>query len=93
MPTHDYECKQCNKIEEKFIFIRDLDLPQLCKHGHKQDRLFPKIGATRRDEAPWLRTTTEFLKDGDEETIYKNPVQSRTEYNKLLKEKGLVPVG
>lgn len=92
-PVHDYECKECDKTEEKFVPLADLDLPQRCKHGHVQRRLFPKNGATHCDEVAWIRSTTEFLKDGEPETIHRNPVTTRTEYNKLLKEKGLHPVG
>lgn len=94
MPRHDYYCKKCKVTDERFVNLVDLDMVQYCeKCGEKVDRQFPKIGVTHSDEAPWLSTTTEFLKDGEAETIHRNPVRTRTEYNKLLKEKGLIPVG
>ena len=93
MPLYDFKCGNCDKIEEKAVPLKDFDKPQYCDCGTQLDRQFPMNGATHGDEAPWLATTTEFLKDGEEETIYNNPVSSRTEYNRLLKDKGLEPRG
>lgn len=94
MPTHDYTCHSCNETKERWVPLKYFDDVQPCdKCGKKLERLFPMTGATHGDEAPWLRTATEFLKDGEPETIHNNPIASRTEYNRLLKEKGLEPVG
>lgn len=59
----------------------------------EMERLFPMQGSTHGDEAPWLESTTAFLKEDNDKVIRRDPVRSRTEYKKLLKEKGLVPVG
>lgn len=94
MPRYDFKCHKCDSVEEKFVPLKDYEEIQICeKCGEDLERLFPLVGATHGDEAAWLRTTTEFLKDGDERTIYKNPVASRAEYKRLLKEKGLEPAG
>ena len=94
MPSHDYKCKDCDTTEERVVKLIDFDEPQLCDEcGAVLERQFPRRGATHGDEAAWFRTTTEFLKDGEEGTIHRHPVENRTEYNRLLKEKGLVPVG
>ena len=94
MPRHDYKCKKCDTTEEKFVPLQDFDETQLCEVcGKDLERLFPMDGATHGDEAAWLRTATEFLKDGEPHTIHKNPISSRKEYKQLLKEKGLEPVG
>lgn len=79
---------------ERFVPLKDLNLPQLCEFCEEPlERQFPKIGATHRDEAVWIPSTTEFLKDGEDETVHHYPVTTRGEYNKLMKEKGLHPVG
>lgn len=91
---HDYKCVKCDITEEKFVPLKDYDSPQYCDECNtKLERLFPMVGATHGDEAPWLSSTTEFLKDGDPNVVYNHPVASRGEYNKLMKEKGLEPVG
>ena len=94
MPRHDYKCIDCGTTEERFVPLKDFPQSQFCdKCKAELERQFPKMGATHGDEAPWLNSTTEFLKEGEEKAIHKHPVSSRTEYNKLLKEKGLEPAG
>lgn len=94
MPTYDFECKKCDTVEEKVIPLKDYDELQSCdKCKSKLERLFPMVGSTHGDEAPWLNSTTEFLKDGEPGVIHRHPVASRTEYNQLLKQKGLEPAG
>jgi len=94
MPTHDYECPKCVKTVERFVPLAKFEEPQKCDTcGGVLERQFPRVGATHGDEAPWLRSTTEFLKDGDPAIVHNSPVSSRKEYNKLLREKGLEPAG
>lgn len=93
MPNHDYTCGNCGNEEERFVPLNNLDEMQFCSCGTELKREFPMNGATFGDEAPWLASTTEFLKEGDPDKIYREPVSSRKEYNMLLKEKGLTPVG
>lgn len=94
MPRHDYSCAKCKKTEERYVALMHLGLSQNCENcGQKLERLFPKMGATHSDEVAWVRDTTEFVKDGEPETVYNDPVTTRTELKKLLKEKGLHPVG
>ena len=92
MPNYDFKCNHCNKTTERYVSLKDFDLPQYCKCSRTMKRLISKK-AIQTDGAKWLRDTTEFLKDGEEEVVYNDPVTSRKEYNRLLKEKGLIPVG
>lgn len=94
MPAYDFKCNKCDTTDERVIPLKDFDEPQFCGECKSVlERQFPMVGATHGDEAPWLNSTTEFLKDGEEGSIHRHPVESRTEYNKLLKEKGLEPAG
>lgn len=93
MPRHDYTCVNCGNKEERFVPLDKLEEMQFCSCGMELRREFPIIGATHGDETSWIESTTEFIKDGEPETLRYDPVKSRTELKKLLKEKGLEPVG
>lgn len=93
MPNYDFKCEPCNRVRERYVPLKHFDLPQHCPQCQGQMKRLVSSGGIQVDGAPWLRSTTEFLKDGEEETIYNNPVTSRKEYNRLLKDKGLEPVG
>lgn len=97
MPAYDYKCPECGNIEEKILSINQLDIQWFACEWHtipvKMNRIISSSGATHGDEAPWIESTTEFIKDGEPETLRYDPVKSRTEFKKLLKEKGLEPVG
>lgn len=90
---YDFKCGNCDSTVERSVRLKDFDVPQYCDCGTEMERQFPMQGATHGEEAAWLRTTTEFLKDGEDETIHRHPVSTRGEYKKLLKDKGLEPVG
>lgn len=94
IPTYDFKCAKCDTTKEEVVPLADYDKVQSCDVcGEDLERLFPMVGATHGDEAAWLSDTTEFLKDGDPGMIHRHPVSSRTEYTKLLREKGLEPAG
>ena len=40
MPVHDYYCRNCNEVGERFCTIDQLDAPQHCHCGMTMDRVY-----------------------------------------------------
>lgn len=85
MPTYDYRCPNCQAIIEVFLPLADLNEPQKCScDGTMKRTISGGHGGTHGDEAAWLRTMTLPLCRPKDE-----PITSRTQYNRIMKEKGL----
>ena len=84
MPIYEFQCLQCEERKEKYRRIVDIDMLTFCDCGSSMKRLVSSLGATHGDKASWVESTSEMLGQ---------KVTTRTEYNKVLKEKNIVPVG
>jgi hypothetical protein len=40
MPVHDYYCRNCNEVEERFCTVDQLGDPQRCHCGLTMERVF-----------------------------------------------------
>lgn len=43
MPLHDYACKWCDEVQERFVSVEDLDEPQRCHCGLVMERVYLKF--------------------------------------------------
>ncbi len=89
MPTYDYECAGCGKSQERFFKIADMPRAVDCECG-QQARKVLSAGMVLGDEMPaWMRHK-EVL--GCLQNSAERPIQSRSEYNRYLKTRGIAEV-
>jgi len=88
-PVYDYECTHCGAKQEAFFKIMDKpdDIPCVCG---KEARKVLSAGMVLGDEMPaWMRHK-EVL--GCLQNSAERPIQSRSEYNRYLKTRGIAEV-
>ena len=99
MPLYEYVCHDCKKTRAFVTTVEnrpDVNRKYPCACGGKMGRncrSFSVKGDAAKGQASWIADTTEFIKDGDEETLHFNPVKSRAEMEQICKDKGLIPCG
>lgn len=88
MPLYDYQCQDCGKEFECFYSLSDADKTPECECGSKNVNKIIKLGyGGFHGEYPiWLDDTTRgcLQKPGEK------PVETRTEFNRYLKESGII---
>lgn len=98
MPVYEYRCRKCGEVEG---FVRTVEnrpgekVPCMICAGVMW-RVISQIAVqsdSARCSSKWVESTTEFIKDGEEETLHFNPVKSRTEMLEICEKKGLIPAG
>lgn len=91
MPIYDYQCKHCNKGFEAFTPLKDWDITPPCPQCNNEVK---KIITShiQREEPIWLdKYVRRNIQDQDLPKSAENPeLNTRTEYNKYLKQHGLV---
>jgi putative FmdB family regulatory protein len=89
----DYECPQCQTIEERMVSAHD-EVVTCEKCGATMTKVFISAGTRLPDDAPWLKTVLEVVaKDSTKPAtreFLKNP--TRENYRKWMKAEGIRPL-
>jgi len=99
MPLYDFECATCGKQVEQFLFLAELDAwpkGNKCQCGGTFKRvLTPGHGGVQSDTPLWLNSQVrEALQDSDRvRARLEKPIETRGEWKRHLKDKGMVAVG
>lgn len=94
MPIYQYQCQRCKKITERFHRIDSIPKKVRCETkgcGRMARRIIASSGAIQCDsvnDVKWLPSACKVLQKHGEP-----PLQSRTEYNKYLKDNHLACKG
>ena len=91
MPTYVYLCSKCNKKKEAVYRMKDKPQTIPCDCGEAMISV-PCCSAIQGDEPVWLNNDVRMAIQGEKE-MRTHPITSRTEYNKALKDKGLIAAG
>jgi putative FmdB family regulatory protein len=92
MPAYDYECSQ-GHVEE-LVFPMD-SAPQTvkCKCGRRAKKII-SVGGIQDDHPIWLDGARNSVQCVEAEAFDgRKPIENRTDYNRYIKEHGLVPYG
>lgn len=86
MPLYEYQCRNCGAIFEMFFPLKEWDVKPSCLQcgGPGKKIISAQI---QRDEPTWLNNEVrECLQDAECE----KPIETRTEYNRYLKDNGII---
>ena len=89
MCLYTYECESCGKSMDKVFPMEDCPREVTCIHCHRMAKkvLATGHGGIQTDgDVKWLPSACEVLQRHGEE-----PLETRTEYKKYLKDNGLIP--
>lgn len=88
MPIYDFECPIHGK-QEVFLSLENYNVDVYCVNPHCDRKLKKIISSNiKRDEPTWIDSVNDTLNDG-----FMDRINTRSEMNKVLKEKGIVQVG
>lgn len=92
MPLYTYECENCGRIFDLQMKVKDMVTMTVCEicDGDARKIIVPGHGGIQDDHPVWLdnsvRCQLQCLDDPTEK-----PINTRSEYNKYLKDNGIVP--
>lgn len=90
MPTYEYGCQTCGNNFEVIRKISDMRRQEHCPVCAELAPIKVSRGFTHGDEAAWLNDEQTRGALLDDSSINRNESFTRTEYKKVLKEKGIV---
>lgn len=93
MPTYEYKCDVCEYDFEINCKISEYKREVNCPMCRDRARVQVSIGATFGDEAAWINEPEVRGSIQSPEEVLKNPVLTRSEYKKVLSDKGIVERG
>ena len=89
MPTYEYLCKGCDTTYEKIFRMDDFPDEIKCNICNGRAHKIISLSAIKTDnDVPWLASASKVLVKEHE-----RPLETRTEYNRYLKDNGLQPAG
>ena len=90
MPVYEYHCRICKKTIEKFHKVNRVPKRIRCDCGCLAKKIIsiPGVQADSINDVKWLPSACQTLQRHGEK-----PIESRSEYNRYLKEKGIACVG
>lgn len=96
MPIYEYQCIKCGKITEKFFKVSECDSRPLvecdsCRHAAYRIISAPVV----HSEKPlWLDDSVRGALQDEDALRYgrEKPIETRAEYEKHLKDNGIVPL-
>jgi len=93
MPVYTYECGECGKIFDRSMSLKHLTHHVSCEScaGDARKIIVPGYGI-QDDHPVWLDDSIrQQLQDTDDPTI--KPIETRAEYNRYLRDNGIIPTG
>ena len=90
MSLYTYSCEHCNKVMDKVFPIKDCPRTVECISCRRPAKKILVVGhgGFQSTEPSWLSSACDVLQPDNEPKL-----ESRTEYNKYLKDRGLIPIG
>ena len=86
MPLYDYFCKTCGHTSERFYKITEFPESVKCECGGEAKKVCNC--QVLRDEPSWLGSACDVLLDS-----HTKPIETRTQFNRYLKDNGIVQRG
>lgn len=92
MPLFDYQCLDCENKFEKMLSLQEYNKTIYCPKCDNISKKLITLGGIQDDHPKWLDgKIIRQLQDTDDPNVI--PIESRTEYNKYLKDNELEPTG
>jgi len=91
MPIYSFFCDKCDMEIEEIYKISDRPDDTVCPvcNGRAKRVLMPGRGGIRLDsKVSWLPSAVKVLQPN-----YERPIETRSEYDKYLKDRNIIPVG
>lgn len=91
MPIYSYECENCGRIFDLALKIEDMVQETACEecNGSAKKIITLGHGGIQDDSPVWLdQSIRNQLQDTDSPHI---PIETRSQYNRYLKDNGIVP--
>ena len=89
MTVYSYQCNNCTQEFDAVLPLAEYDKPQECPFCGGETTKLMKLGGIRDDHPVWLdQSIRNQLQDTDSPHI---PIETRTDYNRYLKDNGIVP--
>lgn len=89
MPLYLYKCEHCENTFEKVLPLKEYKEKPDCPECGWQSKKIMALGGIQDDNPVWIdRDLIKQLQDIDNPNI--RPISSRTDYNKYLRDNGLV---
>ncbi len=93
MPLYDYECELCGEIQERFFKQEHFPPMVPCKECPGMAKKIISFQGGLKGEYPnWIDDSVRWALQTETERR-NNPIKSRSDWERTLKEKDLVPVG
>jgi putative FmdB family regulatory protein len=88
MPLYSYECKECKNQFDKILRLSEYKTPQSCPECSGKTTKLLIVGSIQDDSPAWLnQSIRDQLQDTGSSHV---PIRTRTEYNRYLKDNGIV---
>lgn len=87
MPVYEHFCNDCGGITEVYCKVEDRKQFVRCVCGGSAERIISASAVRGDDMPPWMRSP-ELL--GCLQNSAERPVQTRSEYNKIIKDRNIV---
>ena len=89
MTVYSYQCNNCTQEFDAVLPLVEYDKPQECPFCGGTTTKLMKLGGIRDDHPVWLdQTVRNQLQDTDSPHV---PIETRIDYNRYLKDNGIVP--
>lgn len=89
MPLYEYQCQKCTKIFDLMVPLKEWDVKPDCPGCGGKSKKLMTLGGIQDDHPVWLdNSVRNQLQDTDGPHI---PIETRTQYNKYLKDNGIIP--
>ena len=92
MPIYEYHCRLCKKVTEKYCKVTRIPRRIRCSCGRLAKRQLSAHGAVHTDgDVKWIPSARMVLQPDSE--LRTNPIETRSQYNKYLKDHNLACIG
>jgi len=91
MPLYEFECPHCFSRQDRVFRMDACPIAVRCSQCGKSAKKiisFGHGGIQTDNDVPWLPSAVQVLQSDHE-----RPIQTRGEYNRYLKDKGIQPAG
>ena len=88
MPIYEFKCKQCQRITERIFRVSECPGRIKCACGKMAKKILSRGTVLTDDNVSWLPSAVKVLQPD-----YERPIETRKEYEKYLKNKGLECIG
>jgi len=88
MPTYEWECRNCRKVTEIICHVSECPDRIKCACGKTAKKILSRGAVLTDGNVKWLPSAIKVLQPD-----YERPIETRGEYKKYLKDRGLECTG